>query len=241
VSDCAIGICAAIERARWRDWDDIVTMAPRSYVASVQAAGALALVLPADEVAAEAPDALLDRIDALMLAGGSDVEPATYGAQPHPETRDIWPERDRFELSLTRRALERGMPVLGICRGMQMLNVARGGTLVQHLPDLLGHNEHRHTPGTLGDHEVRLEPGSLAAEAAGAERLTVKSHHHQGVDELGESLVASGWSVPDDVVEAIEIRGHPFTLGVLWHPEGDERSRVVAALVDAACAAVGAR
>jgi putative glutamine amidotransferase len=240
VGDCAIGICAAIERARWRDWDEIVTMAPRSYPAAVQAAGALALLLPPDDVAAEAPDPLLDRIDGLILAGGSDLDPATYGARPDPETRDTWPERDRFELGLTRRALERGTPVLGICRGMQLLNVARGGTLVQHLPDLLGHREHLHTPGTFGDHEVRLEPGSLAAQATGAERVTVKSHHHQGVDELGEGLVASGWSVPDDLIEAIEIREHAFAVGVLWHPEGDERSRVVAALVEAARAEVGA-
>ena len=117
------------------------------------------------------------------------------------------------------------MPVLGVCRGMEILNVALGGTLVQHLPDTVGSNEHRHTPGAFGDHEVRLEPDSLAARAAGAERLAVRSHHHQGVDELGEGLVASGWSVSDDVVEAIELPGHRFALGVLWHPEEERRRR----------------
>jgi putative glutamine amidotransferase len=179
-------------------------------------------------------------VEALILAGGSDLDPATYGAAPHPETSGIWPERDRFELALARRALEREMPVLGVCRGMQVLNVARGGTLVQHLPDLLGGNHHRHTPGAFADHEVRLEPGSLAATAAAAEQLTVMSHHHQGIDELGEGLVASGWSVSDDLVEAIELPGHPFMLGVLWHPEADLRSRVVGALVVAARLGVGA-
>jgi putative glutamine amidotransferase len=123
---------------------------------------------------------------------------------------------------------------------MQLLNVALGGTLVQHLPDLLGHGEHRHTPGSFGDHDVRLEEGSLAARVVGAERVTVKSHHHQGVERLGEGLVASGWSLTDELVEAIELRGRPFALGVLWHPEEDERSRVVAALVEAARAQVGA-
>ncbi|MDQ3434503.1 MAG: gamma-glutamyl-gamma-aminobutyrate hydrolase family protein, partial [Actinomycetota bacterium] len=172
----AVGICAAVEQVRWGAWDHTVAMVPRSYATAVQRAGALAVVLPPDDDAAEAPDALLDRIDALILAGGADVDPHSYGARPHEETGDTWPERDRFELAMTHRALERDIPLLGICRGMQMLNVACGGTLVQHLPDSLGQSDHRHTPGTFGDHEVSLEPGSLAAQAAGADRLAVKSH-----------------------------------------------------------------
>ncbi len=236
---CAIGICAAIEQVRWGPWEETVTMAPRSYATAVQATGALALLLPPGD--GIAPDEVLDRVDALILTGGSDVDPSLYGAAPHPETKGIWPERDRFELALAHAALERGMPVLGICRGMQILNLSLGGTLVQHLPDLLGHGDHRHTPGAFADHEVRLEPGSLAAAAAGAERMTVKSHHHQGVDELGEGIAVTGWSVPDNLVEAIEVRDHPFALGVLWHPEEEERSRVVEALVAAAREEVGAR
>jgi putative glutamine amidotransferase len=234
VSHYAVGICAAVERVRWGAWDQTVTMAPRSYATAVQRTGALALLLPPDERALDAPDALLDRIDALMLAGGADVDPRSYGADPHPQTKGTWPERDAFEIALVRRALDRGMPVLGICRGMQMLNVACGGTLAQHLPDQVGHEDHRHTPGTFGDHEVRLEPGSLAAAAAGGERLVVKSHHHQGVDRVGDGLAVTGWAAEDEVVEAVELPGDGFALGVLWHPEEDVRDRVVGALVDAA-------
>jgi putative glutamine amidotransferase len=240
VSDCAIGICAAVERVRREPWDEVVTMTQRTYPAAVQRAGALALVLPPDPAAETDPDPLLDHVDGLLLAGGADVDPASYGAMPHPETGLTWPERDRFEIALARRAIERGMPVLGACRGMQILNVALGGTLQQHLPDVIGTDEHRHTPGLFGDHEVTLEPGSLAARAVGAERSTVKSHHHQGVADLGEGLIATGWSPDDRLIEAIELPGGSYVLGVLWHPEEDEASRVVASLVECARERVGA-
>jgi putative glutamine amidotransferase len=230
----AVGICAAIERARWTVWEETATLAPRSYSRAVQAAGGVALLLPPDRAAIAAPDSLLDRIGALILAGGSDIDPAAYGAEPAPETGTTWPERDEFEIALTRAAIERGMPVLGICRGMQLLNVALGGTLVQHLPAAVGHSEHLHTPGAYGDHEVRLEPGSLAARAAGTELLAVKSHHHQGLDRLGGGLRATGWSTSDEATEAIELPGHDFVLGVLWHPEEDGRSAVIGSLVAAA-------
>jgi putative glutamine amidotransferase len=129
------------------------------------------------------------------------------------------------------------MPVLGICRGMEMLNVACGGTLDQHIDRL---DLHRHTRGVFGDHDVRIEPGTLAARAVGADRAAVKSHHHQGVGELGEGLVVSGRSEPDELVEAIELPERRFALGVLWHPEEDVRSRVVGALVEEARAKVAA-
>jgi putative glutamine amidotransferase len=238
----AIGICAAVERVSWGVWDGYeVTLAPRSYVGCVQRAGGLAVVLPPDPLAVADPDLLLDRVDALMLAGGADLDPSSYGAEPHPETRGTWPDRDAFELALTRRALQRQMPVLGICRGMQLLNVALGGTLVQHLPEALGAETHRTVAGTFSEHHVRLDPDSLACAAAGVEGFVVWSHHHQGVDELGEGLKVTGWSDEDDLPEAIELPGKRFALGVIWHPEEDESSRVIAALVEAARGAFGAQ
>lgn len=210
-----------------------MNLSPRTYSLAVQRAGGIAVILPPDDVVAESPDDLLDLIDALILAGGSDIDPGSYGAQPHPETRGTWPERDRFEIALGTRALERDMPVLGICRGMQMLNVIQGGTLNQHVRDLVDNDLHRHTPGVFTDHRVELDAGSLAARVVGGERTEVKSAHHQGVEELGEGVTATG-RADDGLVEAIELPDKSFVVGVLWHPEEDERSRVVGTLVEEA-------
>jgi len=228
-----IGICAALERARWSYWDQQAYLLPRSYVGAVQDAGGLALMLPVDAELVAHPDEVLDVLDALILAGGADIDPGAYGAAAHPETRGTVPERDDFEVALARRALERDIPMLGICRGMQLINVARGGTLRQHLPDDYGHEDHRRVPGSFddADHDVRLQAGSLARRAAGEALHGTKSHHHQGVDRLGEGLVATGWSVLDDLPEALEMPGRRFALGVQWHPEADEHSGLIAALV----------
>ena len=231
-----ICICAALERARWgHAWDDEVALVPRSYLEQVHRAGGVPVIMAPDPVATEDPDVLLDLVDGLIVPGGADVDPAHYGAERHPRTETAFEERDAFELALTRRALDRALPFLGVCRGMQLLNVARGGTLLQHLPDELGHAEHRRTVGSFddADHDVRLVPGSLAHRAAGEALHGTKSHHHQGVDRLGEGIVASGWSVLDDLVEAIELPEQRFALGVQWHPEVDPRSRVVRSFVRA--------
>ena len=229
-----IGISAATERVSWGAWRDIqVDMAPHNYARAVREAGGIAVVLPPDEGLVADPGPLLDRLDGLMLAGGADIDPGAYGAEPHPETRRTWPERDRFEIALARAALERDMPLLGICRGLEVLNVACGGTLSQHLPDLVGTERHRPVQGQFVKHDVKLEPGSLAARVVGAERTEAVSHHHQGIGELGDGLVATGWA-DDDVIEAIEIPARDFAVAVLWHPEEDIQSRVVGALVDVA-------
>ena len=231
-----IGICTPLERARWGAWDQDAFLLPRNYVDAVHRAGAMALLLVPDPALIEEPDEALDRIDGLMLAGGADIDPAAYGAEPHPATIGSVPERDAFEVALVRRALERDVPLLAICRGMQVMNIARGGTLHQHLPELVGHEHHRRVLGSFdgADHAVRLAPGSLAARVAGEELHATKSHHHQGVDRLGDGLVVTGWADVDELPEALEVERNGFALGVQWHPEADERSRLIGALVEQA-------
>jgi putative glutamine amidotransferase len=235
-----IGMCAALERARWSVWDLRAALLPCNYVEAVQRAGGLALMLPVDPAAVEDPEETLALLDGLVLAGGADIDPSSYGQRAHAETVDTVPERDAFEIALTRAAIERDLPVLGICRGMQLINVACGGTLQQHLPDRYGHGEHRRVIGSFdgSDHDVRLVQGSLAASAAGELAHATKSHHHQGVERLGEGLIVSGVSTLDDLPEAIELPDRRFVLGVQWHPEADTASRVIGAFVAASAARV---
>ncbi len=231
-----IGICTAIERARWSVWDQRAALLPVNYLEAVHRAGGMALMLAPDPALTAEPDEALDLLDGLMLAGGADIDPSSYGAEPHPETSGTVPERDAFEIALTRRAVARGLPLLGICRGMQLLNVALGGTLDQHLPDSRGHADHRRVLGSFdgADHDVELVPGSLAARAAGELLHATKSHHHQGVERIGAGLVVSGRATLDELPEALELPGASFVLGVQWHPEADVRSRLIGALVEAA-------
>jgi len=233
-----VGITAALESASWVIWKDSeVNISQRNYSECVAGAGAIPVLLPADEATAEDPGGLLDVLDALVLSGGADLDPASYGEEPHRMTAGYKAERDRFEIALCRGALERDMPTLGICRGAQILNVACGGTLVQHLADSTQHVE---TPGTFSTHEVRIEPGSLAARVAGAERSEVRSHHHQALARLGEGLVESAWSVPDDLTEAIEMPERAFCVGFLWHPEELRDTKPFAVLAEAARQGVAA-
>ena len=232
----AIGVCIPVSNASFGVWNQRAAILPASYVDAINRAGGLALLVAPDAEVTANPDDLLERLDGLILSGGNDIDPAVYGAEPHPETRGTTPDRDAFEIALTRRAAELDMPVLGICRGMQILNVAFGGTLLQHLPDAFGHENHRRVAGSFenADHDVQLVPESLAALAAGELVHITKSHHHQGVDVIGDGLVVTGTSTLDGLVEAIELPDQRFVLGVQWHPEADERSRVIGALVQAA-------
>ncbi|UUY03125.1 gamma-glutamyl-gamma-aminobutyrate hydrolase family protein [Svornostia abyssi] len=229
-----IGIPTPQVRARWGPWDDEALVLPAGYVRAVHAAGGISLALAPGQPAGAAE--LLDLVDGLLLVGGTDVDPDAYDAAPHPETDAPDRDRDGFEFDLARAALARDLPLLAVCRGMQVLNVACGGTLVQHLPEQVGHEDHRRTRGSFADadHDVRLAPGSLAARVAGEETHAIKSQHHQAIDTVGDGLVVTGWAVGDDLPEAVERPANRFTLGVQWHPEEDPDSPVIAALVAAA-------
>ena len=205
-----VGITTYVTPAAWGHWETEAALVPAQYVEAVERAGGRAL-------------------DGLIFSGGSDLEPETYGQDPHPETKGVHPERDEAELALLTAALERDLPVLAICRGSQVLNVALGGDLVQHLPEVVGDEKHKHTPGEFADHDVELEPGTRVAELLG-DRAPVKSHHHQGFGRLGEGLVEAA-RAEDGTIEAVEDPSRRFALGVLWHPEAGKDLKLFEELV----------
>jgi len=231
-SEPVIGICAVRERARWSFWDQPAHLVADTYVSAVQRTGAIAVLLPVD---VRRPVEVLDRVDGLLLIGGADLDPAIYGAPRDAATEATYRERDEFEVALLHGALERRLPVLGICRGMQLINVAFGGTLEQDLVAPDGSHPHRRVVGSFDgtDHFVRLEPGTLAAIATSEELTLARCHHHQAVGRLGDGLLVTG-RADDGVIEAIEAANGDWLLGVQWHPETDERSRLFASLHDAA-------
>jgi gamma-glutamyl-gamma-aminobutyrate hydrolase PuuD len=224
-----VGITAYAEQAKWGVWDVPSALIPMSYVEAISRAGGRGLLVPPSE---DAVEETLDALDGLLFSGGSDMDPATYGAEPHPETTGVRPERDRGELALMKAALERDMPILAVCRGFEVMNVARGGDLVQHLPDVVGHEHHKHTPGVFGDHEVDVAAESRLGALLG-HRAPVKSHHHQGAGRLGEGLEAVAWA-DDGTIEGLEDPTRRFTLGVLWHPEQGEDFALFKGLVEEA-------
>ncbi|MFF9344204.1 MULTISPECIES: gamma-glutamyl-gamma-aminobutyrate hydrolase family protein [unclassified Streptomyces] len=224
-----IGVTTYLDRARWRVWDMPAALLPAHYPRYVREGGGLVAMLPPDGPAEAA--AVVARLDGLVVAGGADVEPARYGAEPDPRTGPPARERDAWELALIDAALASGTPLLGVCRGMQLLNVALGGTLVQHLD---GHVE---AEGVMGRHPVKPVPGTLYASLV-PEQTGVPTYHHQAVDRLGAGLAASAHA-EDGTVEAVELAAPAWVLGVQWHPEMGEDLRVVRGLVRAAGA--GAR
>ena len=225
-----IGITTYAEPvATWGHWRLPAALIPLAYVRAVDRAGGRPLLVPpSDNGVAET----LDVLDGIVFSGGSDLDPDTYGEEPHPATGDLRPERDDAELELMTAALERDLPMLAICRGSQLLNVARGGDLVQHLPEIVGDDKHKVTPGLFATHDVAVEPGSRLGGLIGT-AARVESHHHQGLGRVGEGLEVVAYA-EDGTAEAVEDGDGRFTVGVLWHPEEGEDLRLFEALVEEA-------
>ncbi|MDN3293634.1 gamma-glutamyl-gamma-aminobutyrate hydrolase family protein [Streptomyces ficellus] len=224
MSQPLIGVTTYLDPAKWGVWEHPAALLPAAYPRLVQAAGGIAAMLPPDtpSVAAE----VVARLDGLVIAGGADVEPVRYGAESDPRTGPPARERDAWELALIDAALTAGTPLLGICRGMQLLNVALGGTLLQHV------DGHTGGVGVFGAHTVKPVPGTRYASLI-EEATTVPTYHHQAVDRLGKGLTASAYA-EDGTVEAIELTGARWALGVQWHPEMGDDTRVMRGLVAAA-------
>jgi putative glutamine amidotransferase len=221
-----VGITTYVEPASWGHWQLDAALIPYMYVEAIERAGGTPLLVPPVE---DGVEEILDSLDGLLLSGGADLDPESYGAEAHPETSGTRPARDRAELALLEGALARDLPVLAVCRGSQVLNVARGGDLVQHLPEVVGSEAHREVRGVFSEHPVRIEDGSRLGSLLG-ERTPVKSHHHQGFGRLGEGLREVAWA-DDGTIEAVEDPERRFAVGVLWHPEAGEDARLFEALV----------
>jgi putative glutamine amidotransferase len=226
-----IGITSYVEQARWGAWDRECTLVPQVYVTAVHAAGGRALVVPP---LPEGVDDVVAALDGLVIAGGNDLDPALYGAERDPRTVGIRPRRDAGEVALLRAAEEADLPVLGICRGMQLMVAVAGGRLVQHLPDVVGHERHQGTPGVYSRHRVDTVPGSRLGGLLG-DRFEVPSYHHQGIADAG-SLAVSGYA-DDGTIEGVEQPAAHYRIGVLWHPEQDMDGGLFTGLVAAASAA----
>ncbi|GAB2570161.1 gamma-glutamyl-gamma-aminobutyrate hydrolase family protein [Kribbella endophytica] len=221
-----IGITTYLEPTIWGVWERDAALLPRVYLDSVVAAGGTPILLPP----VGTDPSILDILDGLVIAGGCDVDPTSYGAVPHSETVDTRPGRDDHEKVLIEAALDRDLPLLAICRGLQMLNVTLGGTLQQHLPEAVGHDEHRPSPAIFGRTDVKIDPDTLTSRLFG-DRTTVHCYHHQAIDVVADDLHVTA-RAGDGTVEAAEVNGHAFALGVQWHPEENpDDLRLFAALV----------
>lgn len=225
-----IGITAYEEEAHWGPWSERAVLVPSTYVHAVERAGGAPMVLP---VQTEGIDALIRRVDALVLSGGPDVDPGRYDAEPHEHSQTPRPERDAFELTLLQASEGTRTPTLAICRGLQVLNVARGGTLHQHLPDVVGHTGHSPKAGEYAWHDVNVEPGSRLAEILAGHEAQTASHHHQAIAQLGRGLRVVAHA-DDGTIEAVEDPELDYLIGVQWHPEVGVDLSLFVALVDAA-------
>jgi len=231
-----IGLTTYLEQAQTGVWDVQAAFLPKVYFDAITRAGGIAVLLPPQPVDEQIAKDVLDGLHGLIITGGKDVDPERYGQSAHPLTDEPRRDRDAWEDALLSAAIDRELPFLGICRGAQLLNVALGGTLTQHLPDVIGSTRYSLGEGNFADTEVQIDEGSkLARVLEGHNGFDVKSYHHQAIDEIADGLVVSARS-DDGVIQAVELAGVPFGLGVQWHPEqgAEEDALLFEGLVDAA-------
>ncbi|GAB88107.1 peptidase C26 family protein [Gordonia rhizosphera NBRC 16068] len=228
-----VGMTTYLQQAQTGVWDVRASYLPEVYFDGVGRAGGVAVLLPPQPVDDRVAAHIVAGLDALVLTGGKDVDPAAYQQDRHPQTDEPDDVRDAWEFALLRAALDRRVPVLGICRGAQVLNVAMGGTLHQHLPDVVGHSRHRAGNAVFSTTEIVVTPATRLASLLG-DHLTAECYHHQAIDRLGDGLVVSGRDA-EGLIEAVEIPGDDFVLAVQWHPEERlDDLRLFSAVVDAA-------
>jgi putative glutamine amidotransferase len=225
-----IGITGELEAARWGNWIREAVVSAVSYTRVVERAGGTPVVLP--PVPVHSVPGLVAALDGLLFTDGRDLDPGLYDEEPHAQTEPPDHRRDRFELALMRAAIEADLPLLGIGRGLHVLNVVRNGTLTQYLPDRLGNDSHKPDPVKLTTHEIQISAASKIGRALGAE-ARVPAGHHQAINRIGSGLLTVAWT-QDQVVEAVELQGHAFGVGVQWHPEEGDDLRLLEALVAAA-------
>jgi putative glutamine amidotransferase len=209
-----VGVTTYREQARWGVWDEVADLLHAAYARALEQAGAAVVLLPPGDPDAAAT--VVGRVDGLVVAGGADVSPERYDAEPHPRTTATRPDRDAWELALLDEAARRDLPTLMVCRGMQLEAARVGGVLDQHTPDVVGHEEHSPGGDRFGDIAVTTVPGTTVAGLVGNEQL-VRCHHHQSV-RTHPGLVAAAHAA-DGTVEALEHPGRRFWVAVQWHPE----------------------
>jgi putative glutamine amidotransferase len=229
-----IGLTSYRQQGQTGVWNTEMAMIPAFYIEGITRSGGVAIMIPPQALSSTEAKDIISSLDGLMLCGGRDIDPSRYGQAPHSEAEEPDKLRDELEEQLLSAAIEADLPFLGICRGAQMLNINRGGTLIQHLPDVVGDNRYRKGNAEFNPAEVAVEDGSILGSLVGQKVSNASMYHHQAIDQLGEGLIVTA-KTEDGIIEAVELANHPFGVAVQWHPEQTlEDLRIFEGLIEAA-------